>query len=244
MDGITRFRTVRRWQESGWIGRFAGWLTSGGKHNSANPSGKFTPLCAPSLQETITEAIFHAEIRLTMNTDILSYETLQDIVLVNDLGASAAEIHGILTGLLCLNGSITLENWLEQGLDISPLELTAAARAYLQKLHAETCRQLRELDFSFQLLLPEDDHPLEQRAAALGEWCEGFMFGIGYMSRMGDEWPGDSGEILNDFIQICRITYSSPDDEADFMELSEYVRICTQVIRTEFLQQQQARRLH
>ncbi len=179
-----------------------------------------------------------------MNSDILSYATIEDIVLKNDLGESAAEIHGILAGLLCINGSISLENWLEKGLDIEAVELKSSALAHLKELYTETCRQLRELDFSFQLLLPSDEQPLEQRVMALGQWCEGFMFGIGYMSNADEEWPGDSAEILNDFIQICRITCSSPDDESDFVELSEYVRICTQVIRTEFMQRQQARRLH
>ncbi len=179
-----------------------------------------------------------------MNTGILSYETIQDIVLRNDLGESAAEIHGILTGMLCFNGSIPPETWLEQGLNTHPGNLDTHDRDGLDQLHTGTLGQLKELDFSFQLLLPDDDHSLEERARALGEWCGGFMLGIGYTAREGDEWPGDCGEILHDFSQICRIACTSPDDEADFMELSEYVRICAQVIRTEFLQVQQARRLH
>lgn len=179
-----------------------------------------------------------------INTDILSYETIQDIVLRSDLGESAAEIHGILTGLLCLNGNIALDRWLEEGLSTAPHNLDSGALNWLGTLYDHTCRQLKELDFSFQLLLPEDDQSLQERAAALGQWCSGFMFGIGYLAREGDEWPGDTAEILSDFLQICRITCTSPDDEADFMELSEYVRICAQVIRTEFLQVLQPKRLH
>ena len=39
--------------------------------------------------------------------------------------------------------------------------------------------RLRGDEMEFELLLPDDDAPLEQRATALSQWCQGFLYGFG-----------------------------------------------------------------
>jgi yecA family protein len=180
-----------------------------------------------------------------MKRGILSYQDIQDIVLDSDTAGSAAEIHGVLAGLLCINGSVACETWLENALGGAKDDLVATERQLLGDLYETTRQQLKEFDFSFQLLLPDDDSSLSERAEALGEWCEGFLLGIGYQAR-GADWPGDSGEILSDFVEISRLSsdVSGEADEVAYTELLEYVRVCVQVVRTEYQQQQQPKRLH
>lgn len=179
-----------------------------------------------------------------MNTDILTYATIQGIVQQNDPDETAARIHGALTGLLCVQGSVSLEKWLEVALDEGLDLLDDESRAALQTLYRMTCHEINEPDFSFRLFLPDDDYPLSEQISALGEWCYGFLHALGYTSRKDTAWPGDTEEILNDFLQICRITCSPLDEENDLVELTEYVRICSQVVRTEFMQWRQSRRVH
>src|SRR5690606_31520995 len=127
-----------------------------------------------------------------------SYQKVQDIVLNNDSAASAAEAHGVLSGLLCLNGQTDCDQWLEAVFGEARIHLASAEHALLFALCETTRHQLDDFDFSFELLLPDDAHPLSERANALGEWCQGFLYGLGYRSDGGD-WPGESTEILHDF---------------------------------------------
>jgi uncharacterized protein len=39
--------------------------------------------------------------------------------------------------------------------------------------------ELTSDDMTVVLLLPTDDAPLTERAAALGQWCQGFLSGFG-----------------------------------------------------------------
>lgn len=178
-----------------------------------------------------------------MNKD-LSYQRVQDIVLNNDSAASAAEVHGVLSGLLCLNGRTECDQWLETVFGENTTDLAPAEHALLSALCETTRRQLDDFDFSFDLLLPDDTFSLEDRANALSEWCQGFLYGLGYRSD-GAEWPGESTEVLHDLLEISRLSPDSAgeSDEVAYAEITEYVRVGVQLIRTE-LQQQQPARLH
>ncbi|WP_133718006.1 UPF0149 family protein [Methylocaldum gracile] len=174
----------------------------------------------------------------------LSYQNVQDVVLNNDSAASAAEVHGVLSGLLCLNSQTDYDQWLEAVFGESRTNLNPAEHALLSALCETTRRQLDDFDFSFELLLPDDTLPLSDRANALGEWCQGFLYGLGYRSD-GADWPGESTEVLHDLLEISRLSPDSAgeSDEVAYAEITEYVRIGVQLIRTE-LQQQPPSRLH
>lgn len=178
-----------------------------------------------------------------MNQD-LSYQDVQEIVLNSASVASAAEAHGVLSGLLCLNGQADCDQWLEAIFGESRSRLDSDERAVLSALCETTRHQLDDFDFSFELLLPDDELPLSERANALGEWCQGFLYGLGYRSD-GAEWSGESTEVLHDILEISRLNPDSAgeSDEAAYTEIAEYVRVGIQVIRAE-LQQQAPTRLH
>ncbi len=97
----------------------------------------------------------------------------------------------------------------------------------LEALHAE--------DMSFTPLLPEDDALIEERLTALGHWCQSFLTGFAAgLSRRGIEslkgLPEEAQEIVQDFAAIAQLETELAEDEVDdgeanFMELSEYVKV-------------------
>jgi uncharacterized protein YgfB (UPF0149 family) len=107
-------------------------------------------------------------------------------------------------------------------------------RETFEALYRQTRRQLTDTDFSFQPLLPDDQESLDSRALALGEWCHGFLQGLGYTGETS-HWPGESSEILRDFLEIVRLDAQTAEDadEEAYAELTEYVRVGVQVIQSE-----------
>lgn len=162
-----------------------------------------------------------------------SYGDFENIVRSQPGSGSAAEAHGLLAGLLCANAGIGREVWLENLFgDAPPPE--SRDLALLTQLFEDTQRRLDDFDFSFNPLLPDDESPLSERALALGQWCQGFLAGLGY-SAQGSDWPGECTEILRDFVEISRLDpeVSGETDEAAYAELSEYVRLGALLIHSE-----------
>ncbi|MGB1701791.1 MAG: UPF0149 family protein, partial [Cycloclasticus sp.] len=76
-------------------------------------------------------------------------------------------------------------------------------------------------------------------AVAMGEWCQGFLYGVAYMG-VGDDknWSEDSRGVLRDLMEISRLDADNTDDsdEQAFMELQEYVRMGVNVLMQELQQ--------
>ncbi|WP_032672962.1 UPF0149 family protein, partial [Pseudomonas syringae] len=86
------------------------------------------------------------------------------------------------------------------------------------------------------LLLPGDDEPLTERAAALGQWCQGFLAGFGL--AIGEKVLGSEAKaVLEDLAAIAQVQDAleeSEDGETDFMEVMEYMRVAPLLLFTEF----------
>ncbi len=93
-------------------------------------------------------------------------------------------------------------------------------------------------DAPFLPLLPDDDEPICERAAALVEWCEGFLFGFG-MNGSADlsELSQEVREFVSDLKEITRMDASSPEDDEEnegaLNELVEYIKIGTLILHEE-----------
>ncbi len=152
----------------------------------------------------------------------------------------AVECHGTLIGLLCARGEMEQKEWLEFiAHALNPADLLAReALETFGALFEAAYSQLGDSNLDFQLLLPGDDAPVEERIGALAQWAQGFLLG---MSSGGiqdiENLPGDSGEIIRDFVDICRAdTYElegGEEDEVAYNELLEYVRTGVLLINEE-----------
>jgi yecA family protein len=168
-----------------------------------------------------------------------SYSDIQNVVLNHYGSGSAAEVHGLLSGMLCMDRGIDRNEWLDNIFGRNQEDLDEDERLLIGQVFESTRQELDDFDFSFEPLLPEDDEfPLTERAEALSEWCQGFLAGLGFRAKeTGAAWPGGCAEILRDFMAIARLDTEASDesDEVAYAELTEYVRVGAQLIRTEML---------
>ncbi len=146
----------------------------------------------------------------------------------------AAEAHGSLTGALCATDNYRLEDWLAE---ILPEGTTPgqAAVASLRQLYEATRGALIGTQMQFDLLVPDDEEPIEQRTEALTLWCNGFIYGLGSGGAQDPErLPGDAGEIVRDLAQIMRAGIDEREavevNESALSELVEFVRVGVQVV--------------
>jgi uncharacterized protein len=156
-------------------------------------------------------------------------QQLQDLHAMTE----AAEAHGTLAGSLCAAGGYRIEDWMGE---ILPDEVAAQAPVTtLRTLFTATSSALAGQDMEFELLLPEDEEPLQRRTEALSLWCNGFLYGLGTAGHTDPtRLPGDAGEIIRDFNQIIQAGVDeSEGDEANesaYAELVEFVRVGVQII--------------
>lgn len=178
----------------------------------------------------------------------VQYDEINDALKRIGVEQDAAEIHGALCGLFCTIGGLTVAYWLDNTLTDSPEDdaltidaLNSESRSILTLLFNGTEKQLSGHDFDFQLFLPDDNSGLYARVEALSNWCQGFLFGLSQGGLTDpDGLPGDLPEIVKDIVEISRAESYELDDDAqdekDFMELIEFVRVSVQLFIDEMQQ--------
>jgi len=166
-----------------------------------------------------------------------SYTEIQRFLIAERSMTEAAEAHGTLAGSLCTAVSYRFEDWLVEILPEGRTQADAAANA-LRELYARTAAALVGDDSAFALLLPEEEQPIDARTAALAQWCQGFLYGLG--SRViqdASRLPGDAGEVVRDLSEITRVGVDGDDDEESnesaYTELVEFVRAGVQLVFAE-----------
>ena len=161
-----------------------------------------------------------------------AYEHIQQVLSQAHSLTDAAEAHGTMTGCLCSTVAYRFEDWL---LEILPDGAEAAATQLLLELFQCTSVALLEAQMEFAPLLPEDEAPIESRAAALGAWCQGFLYGLGSSSLTDASLlPGDIGEVVRDLTEITHVAADSAgsleSNEGAYAELVEFVRAGVQLL--------------
>lgn len=149
----------------------------------------------------------------------------------------AAEGHGCLCGALCTSERYPLDRWLDEIVP-DPEDANDADRRALSLLFSDTVNALRGDQMTFEPLLPDDDMALEQRAVALSQWCQGFLFGFGSGRPIRpDDMPPKVEEILKDLTHIGRAAVDAAEggeeEEEAYAEVVEYVRAGVQLIHDE-----------
>ncbi len=136
--------------------------------------------------------------------------------------------------MLCVSPQCDAATWLDELLE-NP-SLTEEAKTLLMNLFEQTRKLLNpeEEDFSFDLFLPDSDEndDASQLAEALRSWCQGFLLGIGYQKK-GQDWPGESDEILRDIVEFTKLESDIQDEEDEhaLMEIHEYIRAAVLLLR-------------
>lgn len=148
-----------------------------------------------------------------------------------------SEVHGLIAGWICSGANwqqdsarATLAGWLDASIE-------SADFALLEALHSEALAGLEDDDFGFRIKIPDDAAPLNERTRATSQWCSGFLAGFGMTGRYQEQdLNADISEVFADLQQISRVVDEVPDDdenEADLIEIGEYVRMSALLIFTE-----------
>ncbi len=105
----------------------------------------------------------------------------------------------------------------------------SAVLAPLRQLFDETRTEMQDPLLGFELLLPDEDAPLDERLEAATRWAAGFLYG---WLKAGRSEKGNASAEIDEFIADCKAlaasAYETEDqsrDEEVYLELVEYLRM-------------------
>ena len=171
----------------------------------------------------------------------MNFEYIDQIRQKAGISIDVSEYHGKICACLCLE-NLEAETLLPEEInaDISSLSSeTMKLKDVLLGLIAETLEKLNDTEMTFYPLLSPDSESLTNRTLSLSSWCGGFIdgFGLAIVQKnisMNPTKQGITGEIIEDFSQISKLTSASvmneDSEELAYMEVLEYVRVGTQLI--------------
>lgn len=163
----------------------------------------------------------------------MTYQAINEIVVQGGAELTAAQAHGMATGMLCANEQAQSAEWLSE-LFLHATPVTEEGKAVLVHLFEETRSLLASDDFEFDLLLPDDEVVLSEQVEALTEWCRGFLLGVGFTHAASD-LSREATEILKDIAEFTKLDTEAEgeEDESDFMEITEYMRSAVLLLKSE-----------
>lgn len=169
-----------------------------------------------------------------------TFEEIGKYLQKSSIDLHPSELHGVVCGFICDVVNTMDEETLWKYI-FSSLTNNNTLRKLFQRMYASTFLQLSEFSFDFALLLPQDDININERARALGLWCQGFLKGLKNVKlalrRKTLKVTQDVREVLLDLKEIAKIRFgdiaSNEEDETAFVELLEYVRLSAVLIYQE-----------
>ncbi|WP_010113942.1 UPF0149 family protein [Acinetobacter sp. P8-3-8] len=140
--------------------------------------------------------------------------------------SSPSELHGLLTGIVCVTEAPTRDEWLQILSTLDVPKLDDAAIAVLTEEAEDIAHALSEDDLDYLPMLPDDEHALSDRVQALADWCEGVVLGFGLASG---HIRSDEQELIESLQDVASVEFEESDDdeegEASYLELYEFVRL-------------------
>lgn len=150
---------------------------------------------------------------------------------LTEMKLHASLVHGMIAGLLCGDYDESMD-WQEA---IMGEPLSEEVSKSLQRIHDATAKQLIEFLFEFEIILPDEEYSLTERAEGLTVWCQGFLSGLQLADVPFGNMPDvEASEATKDLIEIAKMNYdqvvTSDEDEDAYIELVEFVRVAVILI--------------
>ena len=164
----------------------------------------------------------------------------------NNVIATPSELHGHASGMIVVNNDVDVEEWIKLIFEDYCFENTDQSKLVpvLSALFDFAKDKLKADNYTFNPLLPSDDNELSFRLEALSTWCATFLTGMAYAGLKSDvNMHKDVHEFILDLEKISKVDTVSDDsqgEEADFVELTEYVKAGTILLYQEFLEDEGA----
>lgn len=177
--------------------------------------------------------------RMSIQNTYPSYQSLTVALNQQSVALTAAEMHGLISGLLCGGNRDATWQTLVFELTNEGIAFPQALSLPLQQLHEITKETLEDDEFMFQLLMPEGDTvSVFDRADALAGWVNHFLLGLGMMQPKLAKVKDEVGEAIDDLRNIAQLGYDDDEDqeelEQSLEEVVEYVRVAALLCHTEF----------
>ncbi len=170
---------------------------------------------------------------LSAEVGVFEFDEFAGYLMDQGVQASPSQLHGCLTGLLSAGVAPEPEYGLDALTQALHLDLYGELASRIMQLYEVTAAALRDEEFSFHPLLPDDDEDIAVRTGELANWCEGFLagfaFGLAGADATGASLSDQAGEVLRDIAAMAQAEAGpdESDDEAEgsFSELVEYLRV-------------------
>ncbi|MCW8037836.1 MULTISPECIES: UPF0149 family protein [Acinetobacter] len=140
--------------------------------------------------------------------------------------SSPSELHGLLTGIVCVTQVPTREEWQQILATLEVTEISDEAIAALTDETEDIAHALSEDELDYLPLLPDDEHSLSERVQALADWCAGVVLGFGLASG---HLRAEEQELIEHLQDVASVEFDESDDddegEESYQELYEFVRL-------------------
>ncbi|PVZ83069.1 YecA family protein [Serratia sp. S1B] len=180
---------------------------------------------------------------MSIQNTVPSYQSLTTVLNQQAVALTAAEMHGLISGLLC--GGNQDASWRTLVFDLTNdgVAFPQVLSQPLEQLHEATKQALEDDEFMFQLMMPEGETvSVFERADAFAGWVNHFLLGLGMMQPKLAQVKGEVGEAIDDLRNIAQLGYDEDEDqeelEQSLEEVMEYVRVAALLCHTEFTRQQ------
>ena len=140
--------------------------------------------------------------------------------------SSPSELHGLITGIVCVTEAPTRDEWLQILSTLSVPKLDEEALALLEEEAIDIAHALSEEELDYLPMLPDDEHLLSERVQALADWCNGVVLGFGLASG---NIRANEQELIESLQDVASVEFEESDDdeegEQSYQELYEFVRL-------------------
>lgn len=140
--------------------------------------------------------------------------------------SSPSELHGLLTGIVCVTQSPSREEWQQILTTLAVPELTDEALDLLVQEAEDVSHALSDDELDYLPILPDDTHELDERVQALADWCAGVVLGFGLASG---QIRADEIELIEHLQNVAAVEFEESDNdeegEQSYEELYEFVRL-------------------
>lgn len=158
------------------------------------------------------------------------YNALASALSRQGVGMTPAEMHGLLSGIICGGNQDPSWKKLVHDLTNEGLAFSQSLSQPLQTLHDSIAHTLEDEGYLFQLMLPDNGGvTVFDRADALAGWVNHFLLGLGVTQPKLDKVTGETGEAIDDLRTIAQLGYDEDEDqeelEQSLEEVIEYVRV-------------------
>lgn len=161
-----------------------------------------------------------------MQDDISGWSTWEGFFQGIEEISSPSELHGLLTGVVCVTQAPSREEWLQILDTLNVPELDQEALAMLSDEAEDVAHALSEDELDYLPMLPDDEHRLAERVQALADWCAGVVLGFGLASG---HLRSEERDLIEHLQEVAAVEFDESDDdeegEVSYQELFEFVRL-------------------